>query len=216
MPMNIFPAVGGLFQFFQRYGIGTVEEIIEIILGGFTTETTGAYNPVNFPNRWKNVKDAPYKTEQFEFSYGHHLNIISEKERNKKFRLSIVKDFDFINKNPINILYNMTSKGFTQLGVIKSCLTKEKLNKLHILSKITGENTETININTNLKTDIYTPIIVKTWIKKNILTKLGVLLSVDDNISTKVSDGSYLYDDIGSISDIEMIEIVGDINAIRH
>jgi len=208
----------------------TEREIVVIIeAAGFTTTDPGVggnYNPIfsGFRSKklkapWRNTRRDNYKTKKFEFNYGHHLTVICDKERSQKFRLSILKDFNFIKKNPINVLYNMVSKGITSLFVNKVCFTKEKLQKLYTSLTITGYNSDTLNINTNLYSQNYTPIGVKLWIKRNLLSKLGVFIPAKCKIRTRVSDGSYLYNDVGSISDIEMLDLIEDvktINAIRY
>lgn len=202
----------------------TAREIEKILFNGFSTIDGGLgsnYNPVFSGLRskklsapWRNTRRDNYTKKKFVFNYGHHLTVICDKERSRKFRLSIVKDFGFIKKNPINVLYNMESKGITSLGVIKSLIPIQRLKKLHILLQSMGINSETLNINTNLYSQNYTPISVKLWIKRNLLSKLGVFIPAKDNIRTRVSNGSYLYDDVGSISDIEMLDIIKDVETI--
>ncbi len=207
----------------------TARELEEILFNGFSTTDGGAgsnYNPVfsgfkakRLTAPWRNTRRDNYTKKKFEFNYGHHLTVICDKERSQKFRLSILKDFNFIKKNPINVLYNIMSKGITSLFVNKVCFTKEKLQKLYISLIINGYNSDTLNINTNLYSQNYTPISVKLWIKRNLLSKLGVFITAKCKIRTRVSDGSYLYDDVGSISDIEMLDIIKDVEtiyAIRH
>lgn len=201
----------------------SAREIEEILFNGFNTTTTGAVNVVfsGFKSKkqkapWRNVKGKGYRTEKFVFNYGHHLTVICDKERSKKFRLSVLQKFKFSNIQSIQVLHNMVSKGFTSLSVNKALLPLVKLKKLRILSKITGQSIQPLNINTDLETSMRTPITVKTWIKKNILTKLGVILNIEGDVTTMISDGSYLYDDVGTISDIEMIEMIREVEYVSN
>jgi hypothetical protein len=214
MPYNLATTMGGLFGFLRRYG-GIIEEIIEAI-GGFTTLTEGVYNPVMFPNRWRNTQEDPFTKTDFEFYYKTPLSVISNKERNKKFKLKInCAQIPLYYKDNLQIRQEVGVSGFTAINIIKQCLAKEKLKKLHILSKITGQSElESLTIKTGMYSRDYTPISVKIWIKRNLMSKLGVLSLVNDFDITRVTDSTYIVDDVGNISDIEMIEMIGDINAI--
>ena len=219
MPYNIITTLGGLFGFLRRYG-GILDEIIEEIRG-FTTTTPGATNVVFSKIRPKRKpKIIPYKTEEFIIPILLPLTVICDKERSRKFRLQInCAQIPLFYNDNLQIRQDIGVSGITSLAVNKECLTKEKLQKLHTSLIITGYNSETININTNLYSRNYTPISVKLWIKRNLTSKLGVFIPAKDKIRTRVSNGSYLYDDVGSISEIEMLDIIKDvemINAIRH
>lgn len=202
----------------------TARELEEILFNGFSTTDGGAgsnYNPVfsGFKSKkliapWRNTKSDNYTKKKFEFSYSHILNVICIKERSQKFRLPVLHKFNFTKRQNIQVLYNMISHGFTNIHINKFTLPLVILKKLHILTNCGGYNSETLNINTNLYSRNYTPISVKIWIKRNILSKLGVLLPASDKIRNRVSDGSYLYDDVGSISDIEMLDIIKDVEII--
>ena len=192
----------------------TDREVQDIIEAGFTTKTSGVYNPIYSKPKWKNVKERPYKTKRFVIHDITHLTVISTKSRSKKFRLPVLHKFKFSNIQSIQVLYTMISKGFTSLNVTKLCLPRKKKQKLHILLENTGQITSKLNIYTALSSIIHTPISVKIWIERNILSKLGVSIPLESKDSTKISDGSYLYDDVGSISDIEMLELIKDVESI--
>lgn len=223
MPFGLIPNTGALFKFFSKYGIGTVEEILEIIRG-FTTETTGAYNPVysGFKSKkltapWRNTRESNYTKERFEMGTTTPLNIFTNKHGSKKFRLGIsCKQMPIHYNNNLQICIDVSAKGFTPLSIIKSCFTKEKLQKLQILGKITTHISDSLTINTNLYSRDYTPIGVKLWTKVKILSKLGVLSWLKSSDTVRISDSTYILEDVGNISDIEMLEMIGDINAIRQ
>ncbi len=208
----------------------TARELEEILFNGFSTTDGGAgsnYNPVfsgfkakRLTAPWRNTRRDNYTKKKFEFNYGHHLIVICDKERSQKFRLKInCSQIPLFYKGILQICQNIGVSGITSLGVNKSIIPRQKLQKLHILTNCGGYNSDTLNINTNLYSQNYTPISVKLWIKRNLLSKLGVFITAKCKIRTRVSDGSYLYNDVGSISEIEMLDIIKDVEtiyAIRH
>lgn len=204
----------GLWDFFRRYGIGTVDEIIEII-GGFLTTTPGVYNPVNYPDRWKNVKSKPYETKDFDFNINLPLTVICDKDRNKKFRLPVIKNFDFIKKQPINSLYKIISENVSSFDIIKSCLVKIKTNKLHIIQEIDGINVNPLTIKTSVDDYNHTPITVKTWLKLQKQNRIGVKLLSEGRLLLRLSEGSYIINDVGNISDIELLDIIKEVEIIN-
>lgn len=205
----------------------TEREILVIVeAAGFTTTEPGVggnYNPIfsGFRSKkltapWKNTKGKTYRKEKFVFNYGHHLTVICDKEMNKKFRLTVLQKFKFSKIQSIQVLHNMVSRGFTSLIVNKLTMPLKKIQKLQILLENRGIYAQPLNINTDLETSMRTPISVKTWVKTKILSKLGVKLNIEGSVTTMISDGSYLYDDVGTISDIEMIEIIKEIELVDN
>ena len=223
MPFGIFPSVSGLFDLFRRYGGIDVEEAIRIF-NGFFTGTTGVYNPVysEFKSKklsapWRNTRGNNYTKEKFEMGTTTPLNIFTNKHGSKKFRLPIsCKTTPVQYDVNLPVCQDVSVKGFTTLSVIKSCLSRFKAYKLQILHKFHENNINPISIYTDMYSRDYTPIGIKTWVKSNRISKLGVSSILFGNDITRISDSTYILEDIGNISDIEMLEIIGDINAIRH
>lgn len=172
----------------------TDREVQEIIEGGFTTLTSGVYNPIYSKPKWRNTKEQNYITEQFVIHNNTPLTVLTVKSRSKKIRLPVKQDF------------SIRTRFFT--NVMKSCLPSKNKQKLHLLLENTRQITQKLKIYTALSSIIHTPINVKTWVKENILTIYGI-------DPTKVPDSSYIYDDVGDVGDIEMIEIIKELELVR-
>ena len=214
MPFNNVQNLLGIFNFLRRYG-EIVEEII-IALGGFTTETSGAYNPINYPNRWKNTKEKNYVERSFSVSELTPLTVISVKDRNKIIKLKIIKpQLPTQFKEKLHFYQKVGVKEITQLPVFKQKLFKNKIQKLKCMSVLDVNSVNPLNLYTIMESVLYTPINVNTWLKRNLTTKLGVLSWLKTNISVNVHGRTYITDDVGTISDIELLDIIKDIEMVN-
>lgn len=209
MVFDVATEIGGLFGFLRKYG-ALFEEIIQI-LNGFSTQTPGVYNPVNDPNRWKNIKGKPYYEEEFEFNVFTPLTVIGTNNKHKSFPLKILKGFDFIKSDKVNILDNLESIDISPLTIIKEKLFKDKIQKLKILKPIDEKNVNPLTFNKSIEREDYTPIKISTWLKSEKSTKLGVLSWMKSGHNERVHERTYITDDVGTISDIELIELIGSI-----
>jgi len=198
-----------------------VQEIVE----RFQTTTSGVYNPIySIPKRrvkrWRNVKEIPYITKEFTILEQTPLTVRHEVFRLKRISLKLLDD--------------LTSKKINSLVINKYINPLKKRHKLQVLLNNDSDISQTLNINTNLQSTDYTPISVKTWIKNKILSKLGVLFWIKNKISSELgvllwiknrdtiqvtsrANSRFLYcEDIGTISDIEMIETLEDVRRINE
>jgi hypothetical protein len=215
MVFNVVTEIGGLFGFLRRYG-ALFEEIINII-NGFTTETSGAYNPVNYPNRWKNTKEKNYVERSFSVSELTPLTVISVKDRNKITRLKIITpQLPTQFKEKLRFYQKMGVTEITQLPVFKQKLLKNKIQKLKCMSVSDVNTVNPLNLYTTMESVLYTPINVNTWLKRNLTTKLGVLSWLKTDISVNVHGRTYITDDVGTISDIELLDIIKDIEMVNE
>jgi hypothetical protein len=214
MVFNIITNQFGLFNFLKRYG-SAIQQLIEDIRG-FTTLTSGAYNPVNYPNRWKNTKEKNYVERPFSVSELTPLTVISVKDRNKITRLKIITpQLPTQFKEKLHFYQKMGVKEITQLPVFKQKLLKNKIQKLKCMSVLDVNIVNQLNIYTIMESVLYTPINIKTWLKRNLTTKLGVLSWLKTDISVNVHGRTYITDDVGTISDIEMLDMIKDIEMIN-
>lgn len=214
MPFNVATELGGLFGFLRRYG-ALFEEIIEI-LNGFRTTTDGVYNPVNYPDRWKNTKNKNYIEQPFNVNELTPLTVISVKDKTKKVKLKIIHaQIPLYFKQNLRFCKNIGIQEITQLSTFKQKLIKNKRQKLKCLSVLGVNNVNPLNLYTVMNSILYTPINVKTWLRRNLTTKLGVCSWLKTNTSVNVQGRVYITDDVGTISDIEMLEIIKDIEIIN-
>jgi len=201
MPYNFIERHLGLFQFLRRFG-AFIEIIIEA--GGFTTETPGA---VNVLYQWKNVK-GKNRTKRFKINVLTPLIVNSTKHLTKSTRLNILIDLELKKNYLCNVLTNILSKGFTRFIVNKHCLPTVKSRKLKILLENSGQSINSLTLSTSLETDNHTPLNVLTWLKRKFETKLGVFIPLNTDHSIQLEERLYMIDDVGTISDIEMIEMI--------
>jgi len=214
MPFNIIPNVSGLFTFFKKYGIGTVEEILDII-NGFLTTTPGVYNPVfsQPKSKWKNVKIKPYEEKEFDFDINVGLNIICNKKTNKKFSILVLNKFDYVNKDDINVISEIKQNDNNKLSINYN-INDEKIENLNVLSSIKNIISNTLNLKTIVSEHNYTPITVKTWVKLEEQNRVGVVLLSEIRDRLRVYK-RYNDDDIAVISDLEILNIIKEIEIIN-
>lgn len=212
MPFNIATELSGIFGFLRRYG-AFFEEIIEII-NGFKTTTEGVYNPIFSKPKWKSVRKR-YDEVPFEFHHTDPLVVFSDKETSKKLSLPVKQNISYKRKDNISVLHDMTSIRITSLAVIKQCYDKINTKKIHISQDLTTINVNSLTINTWLKSTDSTPLSVLFWLKKTISIKLGVFTWLTSKVHDRIEDKTYLLDDVGTISDIEMLDIIGEVESIR-
>ncbi len=187
------------------------------VLLGFTTLTKGVYNPVNFPNRWRNVKSKPYTEESFEIKYKIPLTVSLIKGQSFKLPLSVCIDIIHQQKDSISVINEFRTEEIIHLPVIKSFISHEIPKNLKVLSLNDVKNVNTVSINTRIHGSICTPIKMQSWLRQNLITNLGVYSNLTTNVSDRMNESIYIIRDVGTISDIElldMIETVEIINAI--
>ena len=213
MPFNVTTEIGGLFGFLRKYG-ALFQEIKEI-LKGFTTETSGVYNPVNFPDRWKNVKGKPYKETEFTVNELSPLTVIGTNSKTKKTRLPIL--FNHVvewNRENLQINIGTSLSGITNITALKSNLYKNKISKLQILTDCNENLIKPITINTSMTSISCTPLSVMTWLRSKIQAKFGVCHTLTTKNNDKLKARTYITEDLGTISDLELLDIIKEVELV--
>lgn len=213
MPYNLISNQFGLFGFLRKYG-EAIQILIEEI-NGFLTTTEGIYNPVNYPDRWKNVPNKPYSEEPFTLTELTPLVVTTNKQVNKKIKLNIGKPFTGLQtKDRFNIFKECSGYNVSNLTISKPMMSLKKIQKLKILIENRGIYAHNISIHKEISNRIPSPINIKTWVKRYFSNKLGVKSWVKTRYSERISEKPYIIDDVGTISDIELLEIIKEIETI--
>lgn len=184
MVFNVINNQFGLFSFLKRYG-GAIQELIKEI-NGFTTKTSGVYNPVNYGYKWRNVKKQPYTTDAFEFDVSFPITVITKQVASKTFNLD----------------------------VIKSMKTVEFIEELQISKPLTGSFSNPLTLSKSFEIDYTAPIDVMPWVKSKFSPKLRGIwtprkVNIIDDVGT-ISEIEML-DIIGNIESIEDVELLNAI-----
>lgn len=212
MPFNIINNQFGLFNFIRRYGVA-IQELVEEI-NGFTTKTSGVYNPIFDRPKWKNVKSKGYTEEKFEFHHITPLSLTRTGEQKKKFHLSVCSQIPLSYKDNLQIMLENRGTDISHLTVIKSELYKDKKEKLKFIGKILENNVNPLNLSIRTVSMDHTQIIIKSWLDILISTKLRVLQKISNVSTERLQDRTFIIGDIGTISDIEMLDIIKEVEMI--
>jgi len=215
MVYNVITELTGLFKFLKRYG-GVLEEIVQLI--GFSTLIPGLINPIfNKPKRKLQPRRRvyPYQEEKFSFSFKDPLTIKTRRTYQWNEPLNVITPVHMKSQTPLDVLTDVKCSEVSSLTVITN-LDTVVLEKIIIFSEMIYKSIEKIRISTFLKSSILEALKISTGLKNRLKDKLKIKSSVKSNkIRDRLENQSVYMDDVGQIEEIELIQILGDIDALR-
>ena len=196
------------------------EEEALVLSLGYTTETAGIVNPIfSTPKRKSNkLYTIPKKTtkeQPFEFHIIEPLTVITRRAFQYVDNVPVVTGLETKESTPVNVLIPFTVNEINSLTVITKVYAVV-LENFSILTEMIYNSIEHFNVLTKLKTSILGTLKVCTEIKKSIKQKLLVVVPLKTTkLNDRLENQSVYMDDVGEIDELELLQILGDINAIR-
>jgi len=195
-----------------------VEDIVKA--AGFSTTTPGLINVIyNRPKKKaKRLYTRPkqvVKEEKFKFNVKDKF--IVNTRRTYKYEHDLIVDTPVKKKikQSVNVLTPLTVNGVNSLTVITN-LDTVVLEKIIILTKIIYKSLEKISISTFLKNTLLNALKISTGLKLRLKNKLKVSSPLElTELRERLENQSVYMGDVGQIEEIELVQILGDIDALR-
>jgi len=189
-------------------------------LVAFSTTTPGLINvvydkPKKKKGRLYTRPRSPYKEEKFKLNFKDSLTVKTRRTYQYNHELKINLPYGKKIYQPVNVLIPLTVIGVSPLTVITK-IENVVSEKIIIFSEMIYNSFEKISISTFLKTSTLEALKISTGLKNGLKDKLKIKTPVKSNkIRDRLENQSVYMDDVGEIEEIELIQILGDIDALR-
>lgn len=198
----------------------TEREIEEIVnAAGYSTNTQGIINPIfsrpKEQGRLYTRPINPYKEEKFKFTISEPLTIITKRSYNYNHDLNINKPIEGHQITTVNVLTPLTVRYVNLLTVIGTNTTTIK-EKLKIFTECRGNIKSDFNVILSLKSKISGLLNVEIPLISRKHNRLKVDTPLESSRDKTILQNQSVYmRDIGEIDELELLEILGDIDALR-
>lgn len=191
-----------------------------IVAAGFSTSTSGIINPIfNKPKkkigRLYTRPKPSFKEEKFKFNFKDIFTVKTRRKYQYNHELEIFTSLHTDSQIPVNVLIPLTVSDINLLTVITK-IENVMSEKIIIFSEMIYKSIEKISISTFLKNTLLGALKISTGLKLKLKNKLKVSSPLESTeLRERLENQSVYMGDVGQIEEIELVQILGDIDALR-
>lgn len=191
-----------------------------IVAAGFSTSVSGVLNPIF--NRSKKKTERLYtrpkqafKEKKFKFNIKDPLTVKTRRKYEYRHEIPIFTPIHTNSQAPVNVLIPLTINDVNLLTVLTK-IKNSVSEKIIILMEMIYKSLDKISISTFLKSSLLNSLKVSIYLKSKRKSRLHIESPLKSNgLRDRLENQSVYMDDVGQIEEIELLQIIGDISAIR-